>query len=111
MKKSTWAACGVALGSIIAAPVFAADPGEAIYQAHCSMCHGENGKGGVPGTEDFTQKGGVLSLSDAVLLERITNGYQRPGSPMAMPPKGGDASLTEEQIKEVIAYLRSKFGG
>jgi mono/diheme cytochrome c family protein len=109
--KSRWAVCAALLGSIVTAPGLAADAGQAIYQAHCSMCHGDNGKGGVPGTQDFTQKGGVLSLSDAVLLERITNGYQRPGSPMAMPPKGGDASLTEGQIKQVIAYLRSKFGG
>jgi cytochrome c5 len=110
MNKSTWAVCAALLGSVVAAPVFAADPGQAIYQAHCSMCHGENGKGVVPGTEDFTKKGGVLSQSDAVLLERITNGYQRPGSPMAMPPKGGDPSLTGEQIKQVIAYMRSRFG-
>ena len=111
MKKSTWAVCGVVLGSILATPGFAADPGQAIYQAHCSVCHGADGKGAIPGTQDFTKKGGVLSLSDAVLLERITNGYQQAGSPMAMPPKGGDPSLTEQQIKQVIAYLRSTFGG
>jgi mono/diheme cytochrome c family protein len=110
MNKPAWTASAALLGLIVATPVFAADPGQAIYQAHCSACHGANGKGVIPGTQDFTQKGGVLSQSDAVLIDRITQGYQAPGAPMAMPAKGGDPSLTDEQIKQVLAYLRSQFG-
>lgn len=67
-------------------------------------------RGVLPGTLDFTKKGGVLSSPDAVLLQRITNGYQSPGSPMAMPPKGGDSSLTEEQIEDVVSYIKHVFG-
>ena len=110
MRISALVICAVWLGSATASPVLAGDAGQAIYETHCSACHGDNGKGAIPGTPDFTQKGGVLSLSDAVLIGRITNGYQGPNSPMAMPAKGGDSSLTGQQIKQVLAYIRSKFG-
>lgn len=110
MRNSTWLVCGMLLGAVGTHQVFAADQGKAIYEAHCSSCHGENGKGLLPGMPDLTKKGGVLSESDALLLQRITDGYQGPGSPMAMPPKGGDPSLTEEQVKEVLSYLKRTFG-
>jgi cytochrome c5 len=45
------------------------------------------------------------------LIERITNGFQTSGSPMAMPPKGGNASLTAQDISDVLAYIRQRFGG
>lgn len=110
MRKATWLVSGMLLGAAVSSHAFAADQGKAIYEAHCSTCHGENGKGLLPGIPDFTRKGGVLSQSDASLLEHITDGYQGPGSPMAMPPKGGDPSLTEEQIKAVLGYLKHAFG-
>ena len=110
MRKSTLALCATVLGSLVAGYASAGNAGQAIYAAHCSACHGNDGKGAMPGIPDFTLKGGVLSQSDTVLLQRIENGYQSPGSPMAMPPKGGDASLTDAQIKQVLAYLHSQFG-
>lgn len=111
MRKSTLALCVMVIGSVAAGYAFAGNAGQAIYKAHCSACHGNNGKGAFSGVPDFTKKGGVLSQSDSVLLQRIENGYQSPGAAMAMPPKGGDASLTTAQIKEVLAYLHSEFGG
>lgn len=110
MKKSILTFCAVILGAILASSAFATDSGKAIYESACSTCHGANGKGTLPGVPDFTKKGGVLSERDAVLIQRITAGYQSPGSPMAMPPKGGDSSLTGDQIEQVLSYLRSQFG-
>ena len=110
MRKSTWFVCATLFSAVASTQVFAADPGKAIYEAHCSSCHGENGKGLLPGIPDFTKKGGVLSESDALLVQRITDGYQSPGSPMAMPPKGGDSALTEQEIKDVVSYLQRAFG-
>ena len=109
-RAMTWH-IALVLGSVIAGCALAASPGQTIYEAHCSVCHGQNGKGVLTGVPDFTRKNGVLSLPDAVLLRRIEHGYQGPGAPMAMPPRGGDASLTNEQIARVLAYLRSRFGG
>ena len=101
------AACaGMALAPALAA---AQDVGAAVYGRTCIACHGADGAGVLPGVPDFTKPGGALSQPDAALIERITKGYQSPGSPLAMPPKGGDPSLTDPQIRDVLAYLRREF--
>ncbi len=84
--------------------------GEAIYKETCIACHGADGKGAFPGVPDFTRKDGRLSKSDAELLKNVSNGVQSPGSPMAMPPKGGNLELTETDVRNVISYLRQQFG-
>lgn len=72
------------------------------------MCHGADGKGGVPGAPDFTKAGGVLAQSDSVLVPRVLNGYSSPGSQMAMPPMKGQ--LNSEQVEEILEYMRDTFG-
>jgi len=81
--------------------------GKAIYDQTCIACHGENGKGAIQGVPDL---GARLSQSEDVLLISIIRGMQSPGSAMAMPPKGGNPSLSEADIRSVIGYLRSSFG-
>lgn len=85
------------------------DRGKIVYEKSCVTCHGANGKGALPGVPDMTAKGGMLSLSDAVLVKRMTEGFQSPGSPMPMPPKGGNASLTEEDLKQALSYMKREF--
>ena len=80
------------------------------YDKTCIACHGGDGKGAFPGTPDFTSSDGALSKSDNVLIDHITNGFQSEGSPMAMPPKGGNANLDTAGIKAVLAYIRETFG-
>ncbi len=84
--------------------------GKEIYQQTCVACHGVDGKGAFPGVPDFTQPDGRLSKSDEVLLQHVRNGFQSPGSPMAMPPRGGNGSLSDADLSTVIRYLRSEFG-
>ncbi len=93
--------------------VSSGDPaaGEAQYNQVCIACHGPEGQGvqglGLP----FTTSNFVESQSDAELLEFIKQG--RPiGHPdnttgVDMPPKGGNPALTDEQILDIIAYIRS----
>lgn len=88
-----------------------AEKGQAIYSQSCVACHGADGKGVVPGAPEFSAKDGVLKSADSVLIDRITNGYQSKGSPMAMPPKGGNASLTAQDISDALTYIRKRFGG
>ena len=83
--------------------------GSALYHQTCTACHGANGKGAVPGAPDFTSKNGPLSKSDALLLQHIKNGYQAPGSPMAMPARGGNPNLTNDDLKNALNYIRSAF--
>lgn len=84
--------------------------GQEIYEQTCVACHGADGRGALPGAPDFTSKSGPLAKQDAQLLKNITDGFQSPGSMMAMPPKGGNSELTEEDINLVIQYIREKFG-
>lgn len=84
--------------------------GEAVYSQTCVACHGANGKGAIPGVADFTEKDGSLSKADVELIKNITEGFQSPGSFMAMPPNGGNPGLTEDDVKAVLAYLRTTFG-
>jgi mono/diheme cytochrome c family protein len=84
--------------------------GEEIYNQTCIACHGGNGKGTVPGAPDLTKENGVLSQSDELVTQHITEGFQSPGSPMAMPPKGGNSNLTGADIRAVLSYMRENFG-
>jgi len=57
----------------------------------------------------FTKSKGPLSKNDAELLSNMINGFQSPGSPMAMPPRGGNVSLTDADLKAVLGYMRTTF--
>lgn len=77
--------------------------GRAVFQAHCAACHGMNGKGiGAP-IPDFTKKGGVLAQPFGVLLNNIKHGIG------AMPAKGGDPSLTDQQLSAALHYIKGTF--
>ena len=83
--------------------------GAEVYDQTCVACHGANGKGTVPGSPDFTRADGPLSKSGDTLLQNIKAGFKSPGSPMAMPPKGGNAILTDADIRSVLEYMRERF--
>lgn len=75
-----------------------ANNGQKIYQLHCVMCHGVNGKSVMAGAADFNRGEGLFQ-SDHRLLERIQSGEN------ACPAYRG--ILTEQKIFDVIAYIRT----
>ena len=79
--------------------------------ATCAGCHGPEGKG-LPGLgKDMTTSTFISGLTDEQLMAFIKTG--RPASDPAnttgvnMPPKGGNPAITDQQIMDVIAYMRS----
>jgi len=84
--------------------------GKETYNQTCVSCHGADGKGAFPGVPDLTDSNGRLGKPDDVLLKNITEGFQSPGSAMAMPPKGGNPNLSDADIERVLRYLRQTFG-
>lgn len=84
--------------------------GAAIYGQTCVACHGPAGHGSLPGVIDLAAPDGPLSKPDATLVRVIREGYRSGSSPLAMPPKGGNASLTDRDIENVITYMREAFG-
>lgn len=77
--------------------------GKQIYQKNCSGCHGANGKGVVPSAPDFTHKGGILSQPRNRLFHNIKFGM---GS---MPAKGGNSSLSDNELKATLDYIENTF--
>ena len=84
--------------------------GDKIYHETCVACHGEDGRGAVPGAPNFLQKGGPLSKPHAVMMKHIMNGFSEPGHDLSMPPKGGNPDLSAQDLKDVHAYLHRQFG-
>jgi cytochrome c6 len=72
---------------------------EATYKAKCASCHGPDGKGKeAMKTKDLASPD-VQKMSDADLSAVITN-----GKPPKMPPY---KTMTPEQVKDMVAYIRS----
>lgn len=101
-SATAFADCGFSVGD--------AAKGDEIYHETCVACHGENGKGVVPGAPDFTEKGGPLSKPHQIMAQHMMNGFSEPDKPLGMPPMGGNPDLTDEDIKDVHAYLHHTFG-
>ncbi len=107
-------ACGGGGGDQSAAPSTPAGDsakGQQLFQTSCSACHGPEGKG-VPGLgKDMTGSEFIAGKSDAELIEFIKQGRD-PSDPLnstgvAMPPKGGNPSLSDEDLQNIVAYIRA----
>lgn len=82
-----------------------------LYEGSCLVCHGDDGIGVMPGMPDMTDPNGVLSLPREVLFQRVWEGTQGIDGAVSMPPKGGNPSLTESDVKSLIDYMRLEFLG
>jgi disulfide bond formation protein DsbB len=95
------------------APVSTGDAakGEEIYSTICIACHGPGGSGVQNLGKPMTTSDFIHDMDDAALLAFIKQGRDT-SSPdnttgVAMPPKGGNPAFTDEQIMDVIAYIRT----
>ncbi len=116
MKKKILLSAMLLSASVVAAPgVLALDApniqnGAEKFGETCVACHGENGKGTMAGIPDFTSKKGPLQKSDEALIESITDGLEREEADLAMPPLGGNDELTDQDVVDLLAYIRKTFG-
>ncbi len=113
----TLAACGGGAGAASptsqkpAAPQGDATKGKTVFEGTCISCHGPDAKG-LPGLgKDLTTSEFVAQQTDKQLVDFIKKG--RPASDPAntnkvdMPPKGGNPALTDQDLVNVIAFVRS----
>lgn len=84
--------------------------GREVYNRSCVACHGADGAGAMPGVPDFTDREGPLAKADAALTKAILEGVEGSTAPTPMPPKGGDPTLTEQDVRYVLGYIRAEFG-
>ncbi len=83
----------------------AQSPGQEAYMRHCTVCHGEQGRGDGPaarafdpGPPDFTDPDGLGTMTDQELIEVVSRGRR------SMP--AFEAVLEGVVLSEVVAYLR-----
>jgi disulfide bond formation protein DsbB len=100
----------------VAASQAALDPaavsaGETVFQSVCSACHGFNAKG-IPGLgKPLIDSSFVNGLNDDDLLAFIQKGRDVTDplntTGVMMPARGGNPGLTDDDLRHVIAYIRS----
>ena len=85
-----------------------------LYHRKCRKCHGEKGDGKGPNAENFIIKpaafskpGYLASRKDGQLFWIMMNGSE--GTEMAPVGPYSDEGLSEEQLWQLIVYLRKTF--
>jgi mono/diheme cytochrome c family protein len=71
-----------------------------LYSAQgCAQCHGDDGKGIMQGSPDFTSKGWQMGAKDEQLAKTIKTGHP------PMPAYG--SRLSEAQVANLVSYLHT----
>lgn len=106
--------CGGAATQAASAPPI--PPGDAVrgktvFEGTCAACHGTDAKG-LPGLgKNLTTSEFAKGKTDAELVAFIKTG--RPTTDplnttgVEMPPKGGNTALTDQDLADVVAYIRT----
>ena len=79
----------------------AAEMGKSVYENTCAGCHGS----GIAGAPIFGDKAAWAKISKQgvkTIFANAINGLN------AMPPKGGDASLSDDSVKDAVRYMLEK---
>ncbi len=76
--------------------------GKQVYESTCFACHAD-GIAGAPKLGDKAAWEPRLAQDMEVLVSHAINGFQ--GSTGVMPPKGGNMTLTDEQVRAAVTYM------
>jgi disulfide bond formation protein DsbB len=92
-------------------PIGDASKGKDKYATTCVSCHGPDAKG-MPGLgKDLTTSEYTKSLTDVDFVDFVLKGRSTSDpantTGVDMPPKGGNPALTEDDIKDIVSYLRT----
>lgn len=98
------ALCSIVVFSFCSTDASAANAaaGKATYDATCKTCHA-TGLMGAPKLGDKAAWAPRIKKGNAVLVSNAIKGFK--GAVGMMPPKGGNAKLTDVQVTDAVAYL------
>jgi len=109
LAEATMSALAAAGGDAELAEYIAS--GTKLYASSCIACHGPGGAGIKGNGKALVNNEFVQSLDDDGLLAFIKKGRD-PGDPknttgVGMPAKGGNPALSEDDLLDIISYLRT----
>jgi len=87
---------------VAAAPAANLELGKSVYGKACALCHAA-GVGGAPKPGDKADWGPRVAQGNEVLYKHALEGFT--GQKGQMPAKGGNAALSDDEVKAAIAYM------
>ena len=81
--------------------------GEQVYGQVCKTCH-ETGLAGAPKFGDKAAWSARIAQGEATMFQHAIAGFQ--GKAGMMPAKGGNADLTDDEIRRAVAFMANKAG-
>ena len=87
---------------VAAAPVADTALGKSIYGKTCALCHAA-GVAGAPKPGDKDDWGPRIAQGKDTLYKHAIEGYT--GSKGAMPARGANAKLTDEEVKAAVDFM------
>lgn len=84
--------------------------GKQLFMQNCSTCHGADGSGMPRQGANLRDSVFVAKRSDAQLVSFLRVG-RNPGDRdsvlgLTMPPRGGNSNLEDDELADIVAYLR-----
>jgi len=77
--------------------------GEQVYNVTCKTCH-EAGLAGAPKIGDKAAWGKIIAQGEATTFGHAIAGLR------AMPPRGGNSDLTDDEVKRAVVFMAAKAG-
>ncbi len=77
--------------------------GQQVYGQVCKTCH-EGGLAGAPKFGDKAAWAKIVAQGDKLSFEHAINGIR------AMPARGGNGELTDDEVKRAVVYMASQVG-
>lgn len=98
MKSIQVVFCSALLIFSVATVSASDDPGQSVYTKSCAACHA-SGVMGAPTVGDKAAWAGLIAEGVDALTGNAIKGEGM------MPPKGGNANLTDAEVKSAVAYM------
>src|SRR5881394_1538533 len=81
--------------------------GDAVYGQVCKTCH-DAGLAGAPKIGDKSGWGPRIAQGQSTVMQHAVNGFQ--GKTGVMPPKGGNADLTDTEVSRAVVFMANQAG-